>query len=133
MGPSVFIGGDAGKVVNDTIAAIGAAAGVVQTADTLAAIEQGATATGCLAGGPVDLACDVLVAYDIYAIANALFSELWSEFSGPQFKGSLLPRPRALGGLGSSATGIPNENLSLQEIHGQPFNKPVPSSGVNLP
>jgi RHS repeat-associated protein len=96
---SVFIGGDAGKVVNDTIAAIGATAGVVQSADTLAAIEQGATATGCLAGGPVDLACDVLVAYDIYAIANALFSELWSEFSGPQFKGSLLPRPRALGGL----------------------------------
>ena len=67
------------------------------------------------------------IGYAIYSVANAVFSWAWSAFSGPQFTGSLLPRPGALDGLGSSATGIPNENLTLQEILGQTTTGVIPT------
>lgn len=96
-----------GKVVNDSIAATGAALCV-------------AAAMGGLGAAPC-------VGYAIYSIANAVFSWIWSDFSGPQFTGSLLPRPAARGGLGSSATGIPDKNLSRQEILGQPSTGAIPT------
>ena len=40
----------------------------------------------------------------------------WTAFSGPQFTGSLLPRPGALDGLGSDAREISDTNLRLQGI-----------------
>ena len=124
---SAFIGGDAGKVVSDTIAAVGAIAALAQAAATANAIANAATATGCIAGGPADPACDVLVAYDIYTIANGIFSDLWSAFGPAKFEGSMLPRPAALDGLGSSVTGIPDKNLSIQEILGQTSTSKIPT------
>ena len=98
-----------GKVINDQIAAEGAALCV-------------AAAMGGIGAAPC-------IGYAIYSVANAVFSWAWSAFSGPQFTGSLLPRPSALDGLGSSATGIPNKNLSLQEILGQPSTNAIPTPG----
>lgn len=46
---------------------------------------------------------------------------------------SLLPRSADRGGLGSSATGIPNKNVSLQETMGQTSRSFVPSPGMKLP
>ena len=92
-----------GKGVNDAIALTGA----ILCADP-------ATADACFG-------------YAIYSAANAAFSWMWSAFSGPQFTGSLLPRPSALDGLGSSATGIPNKNLSLQQILGQASTGMIPT------
>ena len=69
--------------------------------------------------GPANLTCDVALALIAYTVANDIFSAISDIWGSSKFKGSLLPRPGALDGLGSSATGIPNKNLSLQEILGQ--------------
>jgi len=101
---SVFIGGDAGKVVDDTLATAGATAGI-----------------WCLAsGGTNSLACGFALGYAIYSMANDLFAAIWSALGldSPQFTGSLLPRPTDLGGLGTAPIGIPNQNLTIQGIMG---------------
>jgi RHS repeat-associated protein len=87
-------------------------------------------ATLCATGGPTSPGC---VGYAIYTVASDLFSVFWSDFGPAKFTGSLLPRPAALDGLGASATGIPDKNLSLQDILGQPSFGLVPSPGMNLP
>ena len=102
-----------GKVINDYLAVDAAVACV-------------AAAASVIGGGPC-------LVYAIYSVANAVFSWAWSALSGPQFTGSLLPRPAALDGLGSSATGIPDKNLSLQEILGQTSNGMILSPGINIP
>ena len=76
-----------------------------------------ATAISCSMGGLSNPVCDGFV---VYNVANALFSVFNDLFNGPaQFTGSLLPRPSALGGLGTSPIGIPNGNLSAPKILGQ--------------
>ena len=52
---------------------------------------------------------------------------------GSQFTGSLVPRPADLSGLGTSSVGIPNKNLSIKDILGQPSLGTVPSPGMKLP
>ncbi len=101
-------GGDVGKGVGDGIAV--------------------ATAISCSMGGLSNPVCDGFV---VYNIANSLYSLFNSLFNGPaQFTGSLLPRPSDLGGLGTSPIGIPNQNLSIQGILGQPSSGAVPSPGM---
>ncbi len=104
---SDLIGGDAGKVVGDSIAVGGAIA--------------------CFAGPQ---AC---LGYAIYQIANDLFSVFWGLFGPAQFTGSLLPRPSDLGGLGTAPIGIPNHNLMVRQILGNKSSSPVPSPGVAHP
>ena len=119
---SVVIGGNAGKVVGDSIAVAG---------DAL--LYEFGPACAASAGNPANPACDYVYAVAIYNALNDLFSVLWDAFGPAQFKGSLLPRPGALDGLGSSATGIPNNNLSIQDIMGQPSQSIIPSPGMSLP
>jgi len=89
-------GGDVGKAVGDLFA-IGAAA--------------------CTAGALSDPVCDVVA---VYMLANGVYDFFYNLFGwgGPQFTGSLLPRPSDLGGLGTSPIGIPNNNLRTSEILG---------------
>jgi len=103
-----LIGGDAGKVVGDSIAVAEAVACVV------------APGPGCLADA-------------IYTIANDLFSVFWDLFGPPQFTGSLLPRPSDLGGLGTAPIGIPNQNLTVQQLLGSQARSAVPSPGMIHP
>ena len=103
-----LIGGDAGKVVGDSIAVAEAVACVA------------APGPGCLADA-------------IYTIANDVFSIFWDLFGTPQFKGSLLPRPSDLGGLGTTAIGIPNRNLTVRELLGSHSTSTVPSPGIAHP
>ena len=103
-------GSVASKVVGDTNAVIGAAL--------------------CATGGPTSPGC---IGYAIYTIANDLFSVFWDLFGPPQFTGSLLPRPSDLGGLGTSPIGIPNQNLGIKGILGQPSRGTVQSPGMNIP
>ncbi len=102
-----LIGGDGGKVVGDSIAVAGAIA--------------------CFAGPQ---AC---LGYAIYTIANDLFSVFWDLFGPPQFTGSLLPRPSDLGGLGTAPVGIPNQNLTVQQLSGSSSTGVVPSPGMLHP
>jgi hypothetical protein len=67
------------------------------------------------------------IGYAIYSVANAAFSWIWSAFSGPQFTGSLLPRPAAMQGLGTSPIGIPDKNLRLEQILGQASTGEIPT------
>ena len=116
---SVFVGGNGAKVINDTTAAVGAGF----------AIE-------CASSGPFALAnpgCGVALGFAIYTAANDLFSALWDAFGPAQFTGSLVPRPADLSGLGTSSIGIPNQNLSIQEILGQPSQGSLQSPGMKLP
>ncbi len=102
---SVVFGKDSnlGKGVNDAIALTGA----------ILCADRG-TAEACFG-------------YAIYSAVNAAFSWIWSAFSGPQFTGSLLPRPAAMQGLGTSPIGIPDKNLTLQEILGQTTTGVIPT------
>ena len=68
-----------------------------------------------------------------YIAANDLFSFFWDMFSGPQFTGSLVPRPADLSGLGTSSIGIPNQNLSIQGIMGHSQRGVLQSPGLQLP
>ncbi len=104
---SALIGGDAGKVVGDSIAVAGAIA--------------------CFSGPQ---AC---LGYAIYTIANDLFSLFWDLFGPPHFKGSLLPRPSDLGGLGTAPIGIPNQNLTAQQLLGSQSTNLIPSPGMVHP
>ncbi len=72
----------------------------------------------CAVGGFSNAACD---AFALYEIANSVYGFLYNLFGWgpPQFTGSLLPRPAALGGLGTSPIGIPNQNLNLKQLLGQ--------------
>ncbi|MHB1939134.1 MAG: RHS repeat domain-containing protein [Acidobacteriaceae bacterium] len=90
-------GGDIGKAAGD-VAAVGYAI--------------------CAVGGFSNAASD---AFALYEIANSVYGFLYNLFGwGPaQFTGSLLPRPTALGGLGTSPIGIPNQNLNLKQLLGQ--------------
>ena len=97
-----LVGGDAGKVIGDSIAVAEAVACVT------------VPGAGCLADA-------------IYTVANDLFSVFWDLFGPPQFTGSLLPRPSDLGGLGTSPIGIPNQNLSVQQLLGGSSTSTVPS------
>ncbi len=103
-------GSAASKVAGDTAAVIGAAL--------------------CAAGGPTSPGC---IGYAIYTVANDLFSIFWDLFGPPQFTGSLLPRPSDLGGLGTAPIGIPNQNLSIKRILGQPSRGTVQSPGMKTP
>ena len=103
-----LIGGDAGKVVGDSIAVAEAVACVT------------VPGAGCLADA-------------IYTIANDLFSVFWDLFGPPQFTGSLLPRPTDLGGLGTAPIGIPNQNLTVQQLLGSSSTSAVPSPGMVHP
>ena len=114
---SVFIGGNGAKVTNDVIATAGATAGVMCAAS---------------AGSNV-AACGFLLGYAIYTAANDLFSVFWDAFGPAQFTGSLLPRPTDLGGLGTSPIGIPNQNLSIKGILGQPSRGTFQSPGLTVP
>ena len=96
-------GSVASKIVGDTTAVVGA--------------------TLCASGGPESPGC---VGYLVYSLFNSIFSDLWG---GPQFTGSLLPRPSDLGGLGTSPTGIPNNNLNVSGILGQPSATIIPTTG----
>ena len=108
---AVFTGKNAwvGKGVNDISAVVGAYLCTV-------------------GGGPESPGC---IGYVIYSVANALFSWAWDLWGPPQFTGSLLPRPSDLGGLGSSPIGIPNRNVSLQQLLGQSLTGSVPSPATS--
>jgi RHS repeat-associated protein len=118
-----FGNGITGKVVGDVASTI--SAGIAATDGVM-----------CMASGftLVNPACDIFLGDIIYVAASDLFSFLNNLFNGPaQFTGSLLPRPTDLGGLGTAPIGIPNQNLSIQGILGQPSRSAVPSPGMNLP
>lgn len=93
---SVFIGGNAGKVVNTSISAAGAV-----------------FATMCAASG--GWACPASIGYAIYTGLNDLFGLLWG-LSQPQFHGTLAPRGADESGLGTSPIGIPNQNLGVNDL-----------------
>ena len=103
---SDLTGGDAGKVIGDSIAVGGAIA--------------------CFAGPQ---AC---LGYAIYTIANDLFSFFW-DLSQAKFTGSLLPRASDLGGLGTAPIGIPNQNLNAHQLLGNRTTSAVPSPGMVQP
>ena len=103
-----LIGGDGGKAVGDAIAVAEAVACVT------------VPGAGCLADA-------------IYTVANDLFSVFWDLFGPPQFTGSLLPRPSDLGGLGTAPIGIPNQNLTVQQLLGGSSTSAVPSPGMVHP
>ena len=103
-----LVGGDAGKVIGDSIAVAEAVACVT------------VPGAGCLADA-------------IYTVANDLFSVFWDLFGPPQFTGSLLPRPSDLGGLGTAPIGIPNQNLTVQQLLGSSSTSAVPSPGMVHP
>ncbi len=75
-----------GKIVGDSIAAVGGILG-------------GLCATGT--------ACPAFIGYLVYQGITNLLADL-GLFNGPQFTGSLLPRPTDLGGLGSAPHCCPN-------------------------
>lgn len=64
-----------------------------------------------------DPVCDAVA---VYILANSVYGFFYNLFGwgGPQFTGSLLPRPSDLGGLGTYPIGIPNHNLGTSEILG---------------
>lgn len=93
-------GSDVGKAVNDGIALTGAI---------------------LCATGPTSPEC---AGYIIYSVFNSIFAYLWG---GPQFTGSLLPRPSDLGGLGTAPIGIPNNNLPMSGILGSPAQSIIPT------
>lgn len=116
---SVFIGGVAAKVVDDSLAVAGATAGIL-----------------CLAsGGTNAAACGFALGYAIYSMANDLFAAIWNilGLDQPQFTGSLLPRPTDLGGLGTAPIGIPDHNLNIQGVMGQSELNLIQSPGLQLP
>ncbi len=73
------------------------------------------------------------IGYADYVIASDLFSFFWDLFDPPQFHGSLLPRPSELGGLGTSPIGMPNQNLSVQQLLGGASTSAIPSPGLVHP
>ena len=89
---------------------------------TISPVAPGQLLSCNLSTNGIRAGCPIQVALGLSGRRDATFGDerAWTAFSGPQFKGSLLPRPTALDGLGSSATGIPDKNLSLQDILGQP-------------
>ena len=109
-GPKVWtsmLPGVYGKIVGDSIASVGGILG-------------GLCATGT--------ACPAFIGYLVYQGTANLLAEL-GLFNGPQFTGSLLPRPTDLGGLGSAPIGIPNGNLTVKMLLGQSRPGFVPSPG----
>ncbi len=83
--------GDVGEAVNDGLAVVGVACAV-----TANPVTCGITA--------------------VYALANAVYnllSDLFGWGDGPQFTGSLLPRPGVPGMQGSSSFGVPVRNLAI--------------------
>ena len=107
-------GGDLGKGVGDGIAAADAVVGSL-----------------CLAGTVANPVCDAFI---VYNVVNGLYSFFNNLFNGAaQFTGSLVPRPADLSGLGTSPIGIPNQNLSINNILGQPSQGTVLSPGMKLP
>lgn len=88
-----------------------------------------AGAYACAAGGPTNPGC---IAFAIYTLTNDILSWL-GVFNGPQFTGSLLPRPSDLGGLGTAPIGIPNRNLKISDILGtRSSHNAVPTPGMFL-
>lgn len=94
---SVFIGGTPGKAVSNSISGTGAI-----------------FASMCAASG--GWACPVSLGFAIYTAFDDLFAVLWDQFGQPQFHGTLLPRGTDEGGLGTSALGIPNQNLTVKDL-----------------
>ena len=104
-------GGDLGRGVGDGIAV--------------------ASAVSCSMGG---LSNPVCVGFVVYDITDSLYSFFNNLFNGaPQFTGSLVPRPADLSGLGTSKIGIPNQNLSINDILGQSSQGTLQSPGMRLP
>ena len=116
---AVFTGDNkwAGTAINDGIALTGMVSGIeVASAASAEGISSASYLASCIAG-PSNPVCDVAIALIAYTALNDLFSIFWNLFGGgPQFSGSLLPRPSDLGGLGTSPIGIPNQNMSLANI-----------------
>ena len=122
-----------GTLINDAVAYVGLADAVAIPGAVVAA---GASSTfsyltTCITG-PSDPVCDVAIALIAYTALNDLFSVFWDAFGPAQFTGSLLPRPSDMGGFGTTPTGIPNQNLSIKGILGQPLHNSVPSPGMNV-
>ena len=106
-----------GTLVNDSVAYVGL---VDSLAVPSAAVAAGYSSSftyliSCITG-PGDPVCDVALALAAYTIANFIYSVFRDAFGPPEFTGSLLPRPSDLGGLGTAQMGIPNQNLSLNDI-----------------
>ncbi len=129
---AVFTGNDkwVGTAINDAVATVGLvdALAIPGAAAAAGYTSSFAYLTSCITG-PTDPVCDVAIALVVYTALNDLFSVFWDLFggSGPQFTGSLLPRPSDLGGLGTAPIGIPNQNLSITGILGQPAHSSVSS------
>jgi RHS repeat-associated protein len=134
---AVFTGEDkwVGTAINDSVATVGLvdALAIPGAAAAAGYTSSFAYLTSCITG-PSDPVCDVAIALAVYTALNDIFSVFWDAFGGggPQFTGSLLPRPSDLGGLGTSPIGIPNQNLSIKGILGQPSPGAVASPGMNI-
>ena len=104
--------------INDSIATVSLVDGLaVASAASTAGISSAAYLGSCFAGTITNPVCDVAIALVAYTALNDIFSIFWDAFGGgAQFTGSLLPRPQAFGGLGTSPIGIPNQNLSLRDL-----------------
>ncbi len=134
---------DLSTAINDAVALTGivtsfALANAVATASAASIAAGGAGITtasylwSCVTG-PSNPVCDVALALIAYTALNDIFSVVWDIFGGsPKFTGSLLPRPSDLGGLGTAPIGIPNQNLSITGILGQPSRSSVPAPGMNV-
>jgi len=133
---AVFTGNDkwVGTAINDGVALTGLVSGIeVTSAASTAGVSTTSYLLSCITG-PSNPVCDVALAVIAYTALNDLFSVFWDAFGGggPQFTGSLLPRPSALGGLGTAPIGIPNQNLSIKGTLGQPSLGAMPSPGMNI-
>ena len=124
--------------INDAVAltqlvdslAIAHLAGIASTASIAAgggSISSGAYLWSCVSGTISNPACDVAIALIVYATINDILSVIEDFFGSPRFTGSLLPRPSALGGLGTAPIRIPNQNLSVPRLLGQASRSVVPS------
>ena len=128
--------------INDAVALTGlvdsVALGVEVSAASAASVAAGGASIStagylwsCVTG-PSNPVCDVAIALIAYTALNDLFSVFWDAFGPAQFTGSLLPRPSDFGGLGTAPIGIPNQNLSITGILGQPSHSSMPSPGLNI-
>jgi hypothetical protein len=111
---SIYIGGNWGKVVNDTIATFGASVGIA-----------------CALSGGVGPACAMLFGYAIYTALSDIFSIIYELFK-PIFKGTTSPRAEALTPP-AFPMGQSGANKKRPNVFGLPGASPADILGVQLP
>lgn len=113
---AVFKGKDKwiGTAVNDGVAIAGLATSLaVPGAEAAAGFSSAFPYLMSCFTSPADPVCDAAIILFAYTALNDIFSIVWDFLHPDNFKGSLLPRPNARGGLSSYAVGIPNRDKQM--------------------